>query len=272
MAARGVVNTYALRRLLSHPQSIGGAMAVRRLVAQPLAVARCTALHWTQGCVQTEQSPSMHQCRWYVSKKKGSKHKAHEVDEEPAETDTMILDMEGMAKHMSHCVEGFTSELRLLRAGRANPAMLDRVRVKINNDSMLLPGMAMVTVKDAQNLLVIANDPDHKAAIDSAIRDANLGLNPRIDKNAIIVPVPKPTKESREKMVKDVEALAEHTRVNVRKYRHTAMKQLKADAKSSGMSKSEIKSWEKDIQAATDKHIDRIKDLITAKTHEIEKA
>ncbi|KAJ1799954.1 hypothetical protein LPJ59_001458, partial [Coemansia sp. RSA 2399] len=165
---------------------------------------------------------------------------------------------------------GFTAELRLVRVGRANPAILDRVRVKIEHELVPLSDIATVTVKDAQNLLVLANDPDHKAAIDSSIRDANLGLNPRIEKNAVVVPVPKPTKESREKLVKDIAVIAERTRGHVLGYRHKAMVLLKSDAKECGMSKSEIKDWGRNIQKLTDNHMYRIGDLIKAKTRAIE--
>ncbi|KAJ2553902.1 hypothetical protein EV175_002770 [Coemansia sp. RSA 1933] len=258
-----IAAVFALRRILARPQHIGAAMAAHRCLS--------TAARPTIQAVQLQPSV-LHQCRRYGSKKKGSKHKAHEVEEETDGTDTITLDIDGMTKHMSHCIDGLVSELRLLRMGRANPAILDRVRVKLDHGTVPLSDIAMVTVKDAHNLLVLANDPDHRTTIDSSIRDADLGLNPRIDKNAVIVPIPKPTKESRERLVKDIEALAERTRVHVRGHRATAMKHLKTDSKNTSMPKNEIKSREKDIQTATDKHIDKIKDLVAAKTHEIEKA
>ncbi|KAJ2842917.1 hypothetical protein GGI22_007387, partial [Coemansia erecta] len=171
MAAHRIASTSALRIFST------GAMAARRFSVQSLTVVRRSALPWTQKSAQTERPLSMLQCRWYGSKKK-SKHKVHEVEEEPSEPDNMTLDLDDTDKHMGRCVEGFTAELRLMRVGRANPAILDRVHVMVEHGSVPLSDIAMVTVKDAQHLLVLANDPDHKAAIDSSIRDANLGLNP----------------------------------------------------------------------------------------------
>ncbi|KAJ1804450.1 hypothetical protein LPJ75_005580 [Coemansia sp. RSA 2598] len=220
------------------------------------------------GCI----SPiSQQQIRLYGSKKKGGKKAApKEKHEDEAESLEMTLDMEKMEEHMKHSIDRLSSELQAVRAGRANPAMLDHIRVLLKGGSAVLSELAMVSVKDAQNLLVIPNDQDDQKAIDTSIRSAGLGLNPRIEKNAIIVPVPKPTKESREKLLKSLGALAEHARVHVRKHRQDAMKCLKADAKSH-MAKDEVKSWEKSIQTATDKYISKIEDLLKAKTREIER-
>ncbi|KAJ2759781.1 hypothetical protein H4S06_002059 [Coemansia sp. BCRC 34490] len=283
VAPRGIgLPVPALCRFFRHPQGTAGAVAVRYLSVQTLVASaaivpsgRHSALHWTQRAAGLErQPPTAHQCRWYGSKKKGKKHhKEEEEEKEPGESEADVLpDMDATKEHMNHCLERFATELRAMRAGRANPGILDRVRVTLGHESAPLSDVAVVTIKDAQNLLVLANDPDHKTAIDTSIRNANLGLNPRIDKNnAIIVPVPKSTKESRDKMVKQVEALAERTRMSVRKYRQDAMKQLKAAAKSGAVSKDEVKTWEKDIQTVTDNFVDKVKDLVAAKTQEIEK-
>ncbi|KAJ2665632.1 hypothetical protein IWW48_000083 [Coemansia sp. RSA 1200] len=282
VAPRGInLPVPVLCRLFRHPQGTAGAVAARYLSVQALVAsaaivpsARHSVLHWSQCAAGLEQQPpTAHQCRWYGSKKKGKKHHKEEEEKEPSDSEADVLpDMDATKEHMNHCLERFATELRTLRAGRANPGILDRVRVALGHESAPLSDIAVVTIKDAQNLLVLANDPDHKTAIDTSIRNANLGLNPRIDKNnAIIVPVPKSTKESRDKIVKQVEALAERTRMSIRKYRQDAMKQLKAGAKSGGVSKDEIKTWEKEIQTVTDKFVDKVKDLVAAKTQEIEK-
>ncbi|KAJ2877469.1 hypothetical protein H4R27_006195, partial [Coemansia aciculifera] len=88
--------------------------------------------------------------------------------------------------------------------------------------------------------------------------------------DAIIVPVPKSTKESREKLLKSLGAMAENARVHVRKNRQDAMKRLKADSKDN-MTPDEVKAWEKDIQTATDKYTGRIEEQLKAKQREIER-
>ncbi|KAI8325225.1 ribosome recycling factor, partial [Martensiomyces pterosporus] len=214
------------------------------------------------------------QCRTYGSKKKGGKKgsssskKQADDDEGSSEPVEMTLDMDKMAEQMSHSVERFALELQALRAGRANPAMLDHVRVLLKGGSAVLSDLAMISIKDAQNLIVIPNSEEDQKPIEASIRNAGLGLNPRIDKNAVVVPVPKPTKESREKLLKSIGSMAEHARVHVRKHRQDAMKRLKADSKQS-MPKDEVKAWEKDIQAETDKHTSKIEELLRAKHREI---
>ncbi|KAJ1958064.1 hypothetical protein EC988_000507 [Linderina pennispora] len=216
------------------------------------------------------------QCRMYGSKKKGggkkgNKKQVEEEEEEGAEPYEMTLDMDKMEEQMQHSIDRFSSELQSLRAGRANPAMLDHMRVQLKGGSAILSELAMIAIKDAHNLIVVPNSEEDVKAIDTSIRNAGLGLNPRIEKNAIVVPVPKPTKESRAKMAKEISGLAESTRVHVRKHRQDAMKKLKSDSKHS-MPKDEVKQWEKDIQTVTDKYIARVEDLLKAKTREIEKA
>ncbi|KAJ2776374.1 hypothetical protein H4R18_005702 [Coemansia javaensis] len=180
--------------------------------------------------------------------------------------------MERMEKRMSARVERFAADLQAMRAGRASPALLDRVRVQLKGGSAALPELALVTVKDAQHLLVVPNNPDEQRAIEAAIRSAELGLNPRADKNALVVPVPKTTRESRERLARDVGTLAEQARVHVRKDRQDAMKQLKAAAKARNMPKAEAHAWEADVQAATDRHTAQIEQLAKAKAREIERA
>lgn len=228
-------------------------------------------VYWVAVANQQQQP-----ARLYGSgKKKGSK-RSKRVNEEPeasdeASADEMTLDMDKVAAQMHNDIERFANELKAMRAGRANPAMLDHIRVLLKGGSAILSDLAMVTVKDAHNLLVIPNDADNQKAIETSIRNSGLGLNPRIDKNAVVVPVPKTTKETREKLLKSLGSMAEHARVNVRKHRQDAMKRLKSDSKS-GMAKDDVKAWEKGIQEATDKQITRIEELLKAKTHEVERA
>ncbi|KAJ2687187.1 hypothetical protein IWW39_003108 [Coemansia spiralis] len=218
------------------------------------------------------------QCRAYGSSKKGAKKskgkggskKDKDGDEDGGPVE-MTLDVDKMAEQMEHSVGRFAEELQAVRAGRASPAILNGVRVALKGGSASLPDLAMIAVKDAQHLIVIPNSPDTQKPIEASIRSAGLGLNPRIEKDAIVVPVPKSTKESREKLLKSLGAMTENARVHVRKHRQDAMKRLKADSKDS-MTPDEVKAWEKDIQAATDKFTGRIEELLKAKQREIERA
>ncbi|KAJ1724256.1 hypothetical protein LPJ53_001469 [Coemansia erecta] len=223
---------------------------------------------------QAGTGASSYQLRLYASKKKsggGKKGAKADSHESGADSMEMTLDIDKTDEQMKHSVSRLTSELQAVRAGRANPAMLDHIKVLLKGGSASLSELAMIAVKDGHNLIVIPNDHEHLKAIDTSIRSAGLGLNPRIEKDAIIVPVPKSTKESREKLLKSLGAMAESARVHVRKHRQDAMKRLKDDSKSH-MSKDDVSSWEKRIQVVTDKYTGKIEELLKDKTREIKQS
>ncbi|KAJ2909107.1 hypothetical protein GGI21_002213 [Coemansia aciculifera] len=237
-------------------------------VGESLSASRHLLQAWTAPAGSLVQQQ---QHRSYGSSKKGAKKgkKGAEAGQDSGPVE-MTLDVDKMAEQMERSVGRFAEELQAVQAGRASPAMLNGVRVALKGGSASLPDLAMIAVKDAQHLIVIPNSPDTQRPIESSIRSAGLGLNPRIEKDAIIVPVPKTTKESREKLLKSLGALAESARVHVRKNRQDAMKRLKADSKNS-MTPDEVKAWEKDIQTATDKYTGRIEEQLKAKQREIER-
>ncbi|KAJ1679127.1 hypothetical protein EV182_002675, partial [Spiromyces aspiralis] len=195
------------------------------------------------------------QARSYGSKKKKDKKKSKGISDHDEEMyvgegqgkegdDMMALDLDKTAERMSKDVERLGREFQVMRAGRANPAILDQIRVSIEGSLMKLSELAMVSMKDAHTLLVIPHDEEMLKAIEKAIWESGLGLNPMPQKNGLKVPVPKATKETRQKLVKEIAAMAEKTRVHIRKHRQDAMKKLKTDSKE-GMSKDEVKQWEK---------------------------
>ncbi|KAJ1920642.1 hypothetical protein H4219_001200 [Mycoemilia scoparia] len=212
--------------------------------------------------------------REYGSKKNKSKSKgAPVVNDSKADqdSDVMLLDLEKTSERMDKVLDHFSKEFNSMRAGRANPAILDPIKVYIEDESMRLADLAMVSVKDAHNLLVIPHDNEMIKEIEKSIRDSGLGLNPLINNNAIKVPIPKTTKEARQKLVKEVSVMAETARVQIRKHRQDAMRKLKTDSKE-GMSKDDVKRWEKAIQTKTDEKTKKVEDLLKAKVREIEQA
>ncbi|KAJ1875786.1 hypothetical protein LPJ55_000412 [Coemansia sp. RSA 990] len=244
---------------------------LKRTLQVPYTATRLYALSAITAPLISSSAVQLQPTRWYGSKKKGGKKsKKDEDDAEQFPLDQDPVDMDKMSQRMQAQVEWFTSELRSMRAGRANPGILSRVRVNFKGGSAMITDLALVTVKDAHTLLVIPNNPDEQSAIEASVRNAGLGLNPRADKNAVLVPVPKTTKESREKLVKDLAGTAEKVRVHIRKHRQDAMKQLKAAVKA-GLPKDETKTWEKSVQTETDKHINQVDELLKAKSREIER-
>ncbi|KAG0080735.1 hypothetical protein BGZ93_002603 [Podila epicladia] len=183
----------------------------------------------------------------------------------PAEMSFDPLDLE---KKMGQCLERLKRDFMTMRAGTANPAILDPVMVKIEGKMVPLRDLAQVAIKDAKTLMVNVNDVELTSAIEKAIREAGLNLNPIADNKAVRVPVPKPTKEFRESLTKLAAASTEKAKTIIRKLRQDGMKELKKDLKA-GMSEDENYTLEKKAQTLHDKYIKDAEEALKAKTKEI---
>ncbi|KAL1926919.1 hypothetical protein VTP01DRAFT_5249 [Rhizomucor pusillus] len=178
------------------------------------------------------------------------------------------FDEDKVKEKMDNIVKSLKEHYASMRVGRANPALLDGVRVKIDGSMYPLRDLAQVTIKDAQTLLVAVHDPDFRSDVDKSIREAGLNLNPVIDNEMIRVPIPKPTKDSKDKMAKSVAQMGEQAKSKLRNVRQDGMKALKQDAKHE--SADVIKKLEKLVQNMVDSHNKAIDELIKSKTKEIQ--
>lgn len=183
-------------------------------------------------------------------------------------SEDLTFDPLELENKMGQCIERLKKEFATMRAGTANPAILDPVMVKVEKRTVPLRDLAQVSIKDAKTLMVNVNDAELIAAVDKAIREAGLNLNPIAESKAVKVPVPKPTKEFREGLVKQASSNAEKSKTIIRKLRQDAMKDLKKDLKS-GLSEDEHYNLEKKAQTLHDKYIKDIEDALKAKTKEI---
>lgn len=169
---------------------------------------------------------------------------------------------EGMQK----AVESTKRELSGIRSGKASPGMLDSVRVDAYGSQMPLNQVAMVSAPEPRMLAVTPFDKGLTAAIDKAIRDANMGLNPQTQGGLIRVPLPALSEERRKEMVKICGKLVEEGRVSVRGARTDAMGKIK---KAEKVPEDEKTRAEKDVQKYTDEAIKQIEELFKAKEAEI---
>ncbi|KAF9972960.1 hypothetical protein BGZ73_003853 [Actinomortierella ambigua] len=234
------------------------------------------------------------QCRGYASKKggkggKGGKKGKNEDDDDdddvPAKKGKgnkggkgnaavddadieFVYDQDAMEKKFKQAVERLKKEFMTMRTGTANPAILDPVMVKVEGNIVPLRDLAQVSIKDAKNLMVFVHEPELSTAIEKAIREAGLNLNPVTDNNAIRVPVPKPTKEFRENLTKLAAASTEKTKTVIRNMRKDSMQDLKKDLKA-GMSKDENFKLEKKAQEIHDKYIKEAEEALKSKQKEI---
>lgn len=180
----------------------------------------------------------------------------------------MLLDeaRAGNKKSIDHLI----SELEKIRAGRANPSMLDSVSVEAYGAMTPISQVANVNTLDARTITVQPWNKSMLDAISTGIVNANLGLNPQNNGELIIINVPALTEERRKEFVKKAKAEGEHAKVSVRNNRKDAndfAKKLKDD----GLSEDRLKGIEDEVQKMTDSSVKRIDELIMAKEADIMK-
>jgi ribosome recycling factor len=175
------------------------------------------------------------------------RHLASSAKKKVSLTDvTPKFEMDPIEQQMKQSLNSYAEEISLLRVGKAVSSMLDRIKVALQGQTLLLPQLAQVTVRDAQTLTVSAYDETTISAVEKAIRAADLSLNPSIENNIIRVPVPRLSKEHRDQMVKQISKLAEKSKIDIREIRQKAMKLLKNST--IGVSEDEIRNLEKKVR------------------------
>lgn len=174
-----------------------------------------------------------------------------------------------LKRRMEGALESFSSELQGLRTGRATTAMLDTVTVEAYGSRMPLNQCGSVTVPEPRLLNVQVWDNGLIKAVEKAIRDSGLGLNPQPDGNLIRVPVPELNQERRTELTKVAGKYAETARVAVRNVRRDGMDTLKKLEKDGKMSEDEKKRHEDEVQKLTDKHIAEIDKKLADKEKDI---
>ncbi len=167
---------------------------------------------------------------------------------------------------MARAVENTRREFSGIRSGKASTSLLDLVKVEAYGTVMPLNQVALVSAPEPRLLTVQPFDKSQVPAVEKAIRDADLGLNPASQGGLIRVPLPALTEERRRELVRLVHKLGEEGRVAVRHHRHDCLGKLK---KVEHVSEDAIRHAEKDVQKLTDDHVHQIDELIKAKEAEI---
>jgi len=167
---------------------------------------------------------------------------------------------------MDKAMESTRREFATIRSGKATTSLLDLVRVQAYGNEMPLNQVASVAAPEPRLLTVTPWDKSLTGAIDKALREADLGLNPVTQGGIIRVPLPPLTEERRRELVKVVHKLAEEGRVAVRHARHQSKEQLK---KIEHVSEDDQRKADHDLQKVTDDHIKHLDELVKAKEAEI---
>jgi ribosome recycling factor len=170
---------------------------------------------------------------------------------------------------MGKSVESFKLELAKIRTGRAHPSLLDHISVDYYGSSTPLSRAANVTIEDSRTLTVTAWDKSMVQAIERAILESDLGLNPATAGTVIRIPLPSLTEERRRDLAKVVKAEAEHAKVAVRNIRRDAIADLKELLKEKEIPEDQERKGQDDVQKLTDSFVKKIDELLAAKEQEI---
>ncbi|NLG61316.1 MAG: ribosome recycling factor [Candidatus Cloacimonetes bacterium] len=170
---------------------------------------------------------------------------------------------------MEKALEAMRREFSGVRTGKASPALLDVVRVDAYGSKMPLNQVASVSAPEPRLLVVQPWDKGLVPAVEKAIRNAELGLNPATDGGVIRVPIPALNEERRKEMVRMLHKLAEEGRVAVRHARQEANKQLKQQQADGELSEDDARRQMDEVQKLTDEYIGKIDHLLKAKEEEV---
>ena len=170
---------------------------------------------------------------------------------------------------MNKTISALNSEYNSIRAGRANPAVLDPIRVDYWGVPTPVNQMAAVSVAEARILVIQPWDKSALKLIEKAIQTSDIGINPQNDGTVIRLTFPPLTEERRKSLVKDIKATAENSKVAVRNIRREALEKLKAMKKNSEITEDDLKYGEGEVQKITDDFIKQVDAVAAAKEAEI---
>lgn len=179
------------------------------------------------------------------------------------------FDIKAIEKRMDGAIASLKTEFSGLRTGRASIHLLDTIVVMAYGAPTPINQVASVTASDARMLSVSVWDKSVVGAVDRAIREAPLGLNPIMDGQTLRIPIPPLSEERRKDLQKLAGQFAESARVAVRNVRRDGMDLLKRMEKAGDLSEDQVKGRSNEVQKATDKHIGMIDDALKHKSEEI---
>ncbi|MGN0379343.1 MAG: ribosome recycling factor [Butyrivibrio sp.] len=170
---------------------------------------------------------------------------------------------------MKKTCDALTEEYTTIRAGRANPHILDKIRIDYYGTPTPLQQVANVSVPEARMIQIQPWEASLIKVIEKAILTSDVGITPSNDGRVIRLVFPELTEDRRKEISKDVKKKGENAKVAVRNIRRDANDAMKRDSKANDISEDEVKNFEDDIQKLTDKYIAEIDSLIDNKTKEI---
>lgn len=172
-------------------------------------------------------------------------------------------------KRMGKSVDALRTGLSKIHTGRAHPSILDQIKVDYYGTDTPLNQVANINIEDSRTLSVTPWEPPMVAAIEKAIINSDLGLNPMSAGTVIRIPLPALTEERRRDLVKIVKHEAENSRIAIRNIRRDANSDFKELLKEKEISEDEFHQSEDEVQKITDKHVAKVDEILTAKETEL---
>ena len=181
----------------------------------------------------------------------------------------MKVDFNDFSKKMDKTLVHLAEEFDAVRAGRANPKVLDRITVEYYGQETPLNGVATISSPDARSLVVQPWDTSLLKEIQKAIQSSELGINPQNDGKVIRLIFPQLTEERRKELTKQVKKHAEDAKVAMRNIRRDGMDYVKKLKKNSEITEDDQKTAEKDLQDLLDKYIKKVDEALAVKEKEL---
>jgi ribosome recycling factor len=180
-----------------------------------------------------------------------------------------MFDEKSHSQKMDKAIEVFSKELSSLRTGRANSAMLDLIKVDVYGQQMPINQIGTITTPEPRMINIQVWDQNNVALVDAAIKKSELGLNPQIDGQLLRLPIPELNEERRTELKKLIKSMGEKCKISIRNIRRDANEELKKLLKTKEIGEDEEKSFEKNVQNITDKHIAIVDEKVSSKEKEI---
>lgn len=184
------------------------------------------------------------------------------------DSDEIMLNTE---ESMEKAVDYLTHEFAAIRTGKASPALVENIDVEVYGSVMKLKQVAMISSPEPRLLVINPFDASTVQAIEKAIKESKIGINPAVDGKLIRLPIPALSEERRKDLVKTCKQIAEETRVRVRSSRRDGMEALKKSQKEGKITEDDLEAYEKDVQKLTDTYVKKVDEAFVLKEADIMK-
>ena len=170
---------------------------------------------------------------------------------------------------MGKTIASYKKDISTLRTGRANPAMLDLIRIDVYGQKMPINQLASVTIPEPRTIAIQVWDKNNVTLVDTEIKKSNLGVNPQVDGQILRIRIPQLTEERRKELTKVLKNLGEKSKVSIRNLRRESNDNIKSLLKGKKIGEDESKNFENQVQKSTDENISLIEKILVEKEKEI---